>query len=127
MTEIDGTCLDVLNATEFVAIVTQGGDGPHLVGNWGEYIRRLGVRGNTIVMPAGRYHKTEENLRSDNRLILLVASRQVQGSHSPGQGCEISGTGMIVTEGPLADEVKSHFSWARGAFVIQVDNWKTQL
>ena len=39
MTKIEDVCLDVCEATEFVTIVTTGDDGPHVVGNWGDYMR----------------------------------------------------------------------------------------
>ena len=127
MPDIEGACQDVLNATEFVAIVTNGDNGPHMVGTWGDYVRRLGVRGDAIVMPAGRYRQTEENLKRDARVTLMAASRQVQGSRSPGQGCEIAGLGEIVTDGPLAAAAKAEFPWARGALVVRVTGWKLHL
>ncbi len=33
------------------------------------------------------YNITEENLKKDNRVELLIASKQVQGNYGPGQGC----------------------------------------
>ena len=74
MTKIEGVCRDVCEATEFVTIVTTGDDGPHVVGNWGDYVRVLGIKENMIIFPAGRYHQTEKNLRRNNRIQLLVAS-----------------------------------------------------
>ncbi len=127
MPEIDDVCREVWNATEFVAIVTNGPDGPHVVGNWGDYVRKLGLRDDMVVMPAGKYRQTEENLRLDSRVTLLIASRQVAGTNGPGQGCEISGRGEIVSEGPLAEEAKQHFPWARGALVVHVEEVRTQL
>ena len=53
MTTIEGVCRDVCEATEFVTIVTTGDDGPHVVGNWGDYMRVLGIKENVIVFPAG--------------------------------------------------------------------------
>lgn len=35
MRKLDGIIHDLLQATEFVTIVTSGEHGPHLVGNWG--------------------------------------------------------------------------------------------
>ena len=119
--------LDLLGATEFVAIVTGGDDGPHVVGTWGEYIRKLSPSAETIVVPAGGYHQTETNLAKDNRITLLIASRQVQGSSGPGQACEIDGTAELVTEGPIVDDVKTHFPWARGALVITIEGIVMQL
>lgn len=117
---LDRTYLDLLEATEFVAVVTSGEDGPHLVGTWGEYVRRLGPGVETIVIPAGGYRQTEANLARDDRVKLLIASRDVEGSNGPGQACEITGTAELVSEGPIVEEVKIHFPWARGALVVTI-------
>jgi len=127
MAKFDDVYYDLWENTEFVAITTQGEDGPHVVGNWGDYVRKLGLRDDNIVMPAGSYHQTEKNLKRNNRVTLLIASRQVHGSRTPGQGCEITGTGEIVTTGAIVDEVKELFPWARGALIIKVEKVTTQL
>lgn len=125
--KIEGHCRAVCDATEFVAMVTAGDDGPHLVGNWGDYLRALGVEEDRIVLPAGRYHTTERNLEKDSRIQLMVASRSVQGTRSPGQGYVIEGTARIVSSGALFDKVKARFAWARGALVIDVKEVRAQL
>src|SRR3990172_3356084 len=127
MAKIEGNCREVCEATEFVSIVTTGNDGPHVVGNWGDYLRALGIGADTLVFPAGRYRQTEQNLRKDNRVQLLVASRKVQGTRSPGQGYLIIGTAEIVTSGQVADAVKEKFQWARGAMVVHVEEVTAQL
>jgi hypothetical protein len=127
MTKIEGVCLDVCEATEFVTIVTIGDDGPHVVGNWGDYMRVLGIKENMIIFPVGRYHQTEKNLSRNNRIQLLVASKKVQGSRSAGQGCLIIGTAEILNSGDIVEAVKAKFPWARGAMVIHVEDVKTQL
>ena len=127
MTKIEGVCRDVCEATEFVTIVTTGDDGPHVVGNWGDYMRVLGIKENMIVFPAGRYQQTEKNLLKNNRIQLLVASKKVQGTRSPGQGCLITGTGEILDSGEIVDAVTTKCPWARGAMVVHVEDVKTQL
>ncbi len=127
MARIEGNCLEVCEAAEFVAIVTHGDDGPHVVGNWGDYMRKLGIEADTIVLPVGIYRKTEENLRKNGRIQLLVASRKVQGTRSPGQGYLITGSAKIVSTGEVADTVKAAFPWARGALVITVEDIQAQL
>ena len=127
MTKIEGVCRDVCEATEFVTIVTTGDDGPHVVGNWGDYMRVLEIKENMIIFPAGRYQQTEKNLRKNNRIQLLVASKKVKGTRSLGQGCLIIGTGEILSSGDIVDAVKAKFPWARGAMVIHVEDVKTQL
>ena len=127
MSEAHESYLRVLDATEFVAIATRGDHGPHLVGTWGEYVRRHGPSNTTIVVPAGGYRETERNLAKDNRITLLIASRRVEGAHGPGQACEISGTAELFTQGPAAEDVKRRFPWARGALVITIREIVTQL
>lgn len=125
--KIEGNCREVCEATEFVAMVTAGDDGPHLVGNWGDYMRALGVEEDRIVLPAGRYHTTERNLGKNSRIQLMVASRSVQGTRSPGQGYVIEGAARIVSSGELFDKVKARYPWARGAMVIDVKEVRAQL
>jgi predicted pyridoxine 5'-phosphate oxidase superfamily flavin-nucleotide-binding protein len=127
MAKMDGACRQVCEATEFITIVTSGDDGPHLVGNWGDYMRMLGIKEDLVILPAGRYHKTEENLRRNNRIQLMVASRAVPGTRGQGQGCVISGTAEIVTSGEVVDMVKARFRWARGALVVRVEDARSQL
>ena len=127
MAKIEANCREVCEATEFVAIITTGDDGPHVVDNWGDYMRKLGIQGDTIIFPAGHYHQTESNLRKNSRIQLLVASRTVQGTRSPGQGYLIVGNGEILASGDAVDAVKAKFPWARGALVIHVEEVKAQL
>lgn len=127
MTSASEVLLDLLATTEFVAIITSGVDGPHVVGTWGEYVRTLNPTADSIVLPAGGYRQTEANLAEDPRIQLLIASRQVQGSRGPGQGCVIDGTAELVTQGPIVDEVKRRFPWARGAIVVAIRDIVPQL
>lgn len=127
MTTLDPTARELLEKAEFVAIVTQGPDGPHLVGNWGDYARRIGIDDAHIVLPAGHYERTEENLKRDARIQLMAASRAVRGSRGPGQGGVIHGKGSVQTEGELAERAKAVFPWARGALVIEVERCEMQL
>jgi hypothetical protein len=120
MTMLDGACRDVLEKTEFVAIVTTGPEGPHITATWGDYVRKLGFEGDRLLIPAGYYHQMESNLVSNDQIQLLVASRQVEGKLGPGQGFTLKGTGTIVDSGEDMDRVKAHFPWARGALVVQV-------
>lgn len=127
MTALDPTARELLAQAEFVAIVTQGPDGPHLVGNWGDYARRIGIDDERIILPAGHYERTEQNLMRDSRIQLMAASRAVRGSRGPGQGGVIHGTGSVQAEGELATRAKAVFPWARGALVIDVERCEMQL
>ena len=120
MVKIEGIYKDVLDKTEWVAIVTQGEDGPHMVATWGDYVRLLLTENDEIIIPVGTYNKTEENLKKNKNIQLLIASRQVKGSSGPGQGCRLRGEGEIQKEGKIVQKVKEKFSWARGALIVRV-------
>ncbi len=79
MAKIDANCRVVCEAAEFVAIVTAGNEGLHLVGNWGEYLRALGIREDILVLPAGRYHRTEQNLRRNHTSSCCSPRRRCRG------------------------------------------------
>jgi hypothetical protein len=89
--------------------------------------RSSGETGDRLLIPAGSYQHTEENLGRDPRIQLLVGSRRAEGTQGPGQGCLLEGTGTIVTSGEEADRVKAMFPWARGALVVHVEKVSAQL
>ena len=127
MAKIDGICKEVLDKTEWIAITTTGPDGPHAVATWGDYVRALGIKDDTLLIPVGNMRKTEANLKHDNRVELLCGTRQVQGTLGPGKGCGIVGKAEFQTSGPHFDAVKAKFRWARAALVVNVDEAKPQL
>ena len=117
----------VIERAEWVAIATVGPEGPHLVGTWGDYVRTLGIGEDRLLIPVGHYQQTEQNIKDDSRVELLFATRQVQGQHGPGQGCHIRGRAELKTNGPEAEQVKAHFSWARGALIVNIQEVSLQL
>lgn len=125
--KIDGVIRELCEKAEFMAIVTNGDDAPHVVANWGDYLRKVGIEPDRIVLPTGGYRITEDNLQRDNRVQVLLASKAVHGTRTPGQGCLITGTGRIITSGDDYDRVKAQFPWARGVLIISVEDAVTQL
>jgi len=99
MVMIEGVAKKVLEKSEWVAVATAGSNGPHVVATWSEYIIALGIREGRLLIPVGKMETTEANLKSDNRIELLCATRQVKGSHGPGKGVSIQGTANLDTEG----------------------------
>ncbi len=128
MAKIQGKCREVLDKAEWVAIATTGPEGPHLAGTWGSYIKALGIKDDEIILvPAGGYHKTEQNLEKDGRIEILCGTRQVQGVNGPGKGCKIRGTAQLQTTGEFAEAARKKFPWSRGVLVIKVNETFEQL
>lgn len=127
MSQIEGVYREVIEKSEWVAIATAGPDGPHLAGCWTRYALALGIDGDEIIFPAGRYEKTDENLRRDPRIELLFATGNLARPNGNGQGVTIIGTGELQTSGPNANKAKAQFPWARGALVVKVTVLRTHL
>ena len=88
---------------------------------WGEFVTALGVQdGKTILIPAGGYKQTEQNLSRNNAVELLVGTKQAQGKNGMGTGYRLTGTGKIVGDGEYLDLVKTRYPWARAALVVEV-------
>jgi hypothetical protein len=116
MTLFVGEAKEVLDTAEVVTIGTCGEEGIHLVATWGDYVRKLGIQdGDVILMPAGGYRKTEQNLRKNPGVEVLMASK------AAGTGFRLSGRAKVHVSGPWADKVQREFSWARGALAIHVE------
>jgi hypothetical protein len=113
---------DVISKSELVTLVTAGSDGPHVIATWGSYIASLDVNdGETLLIPAGGFKQTELNLKQDDRVILMIGSRQSPGKRGMGTGYRLSGRAHLETEGSWYELVKSKFSWARAALVVKVE------
>jgi hypothetical protein len=128
MSKIVGNCKAIVEKAEWVAIATTGSDGPQLSATWGDYIRTLSKLDEDLVMvPIAGFRGTEKNLAKDNKVEMLWATRQVQGKNGPGNGCKIKGTGQIMTDGEYAKAAKAKFPWARGVFVVKIQEVNEQL
>ncbi len=87
MAKIEGKCKKVMDKTEWVAIATCGENGSHVVATWGDFVKALATEdGGIIIISAGHYNVTEENLKKNNHIELLIASREVEGTYGTGQG-----------------------------------------
>ena len=124
---IEGTAKKVLEKSEWVAIATSGAEGAHVVATWSEYIIALGFRDGKVLIPAGHMQLTEENLKSDNRIELLCATRKVKGEHGPGKGLSMKGTAQMETSGENFEAVQARYPWARAALVVNVEKIEDQL
>ncbi|MDT3701211.1 MAG: pyridoxamine 5'-phosphate oxidase family protein [Thermincola sp.] len=112
--------LDVLKHEGVVAIATQGEDGPHLVNTWNTYIQL--TADNRFLIPAGFMNTTEKNISKNNKVLITLGSREVEGNHGPGTGFLVTGTAAFVAEGANFELIKGKFPWARAALEVKVNS-----
>ncbi|MBP2022477.1 hypothetical protein J2Z44_002298 [Clostridium punense] len=109
--------LEVLSHESVVAIATEGKAGAHLVNSWNSYVKI--TTDETLLIPVGGMKVTEANLQENNKVLVTIGSREVEGFHSKGTGFLIEGTGSIIYEGPRFNKTKESFPWARAVLEIR--------
>lgn len=103
-----------------ISIVTQGQNEPHVVNSWNSYINVSPE--DKLLLPVGGMNQTEENIRSNNRVQLTIANREVQGKMYKGTGFLIKGTSEFISVGPDFVMMKEKFPWARAILKITIES-----
>jgi hypothetical protein len=111
---------EVLKHEGVVAIVTNGAEGAHVVNSWNSYIKI--TEGERLLIPVGGMNDTEANLKNNNKVLVTLGSREVQGFHSMGTGFLINGTAVITSQGDEFSAIKQSFPWARAVLEISPES-----
>ncbi len=111
---------EVLKHEGVVSIVTQGTKGPHVINTWNSYIKI--TEDERILGPVGGMNTTELNVKQNNKILMTLGSREVQGFHSKGTGFLLEGTATFVFSGAEFDEIKQKYSWARAILEIKPES-----
>ena len=114
---IPGKLIDVLNYEGVVSIVTLGDNGAHVVNTCNSYVKI--TEDEKLLVPVGRMNNTEANINQNNKVLITLGSREVEGFHSKGTGFLINGLGSFVYEGAKFDQVKQDFPWVRATLEIK--------
>ena len=116
---ITDTLKQVLADESIVAIVTGSEDGPHVVNTWNSYVTVTPEE--YFLIPVSRMNKTEDNLKKDNRVLLTIGSRNVQGLRYIGTGFLIEGTAPIESSGRYFGQMKKRFEWMLAVLIVKAE------
>lgn len=116
---------EVLSHEGVVAIVTNGPEGVHVANTWNSYLSI--AQGEKIFIPVGGMNTTESNIKENNRVLITVGSREVQGFHSKGTGFLITAGANFLYSGNEYEQVKQKFPWIRAVLEITPDSIKQTL
>lgn len=111
---------------EGVVSITSWGEGdPHVTCTWNSYLL---VKDNRILIPAAGMNSTEADCKVNDKLILTLGSRDVEGFNGyQGTGFRIEGTAKFLTEGADFDEMKEKYPFLNRVLEVTVSSAKQLL
>lgn len=107
---------EVISHEGVVAIGTQGVDGIHISNTWNSYIRLSEDR--RILIPMGGMRQTEKNIEHNDKVIITLGARDVEGLRYMGTGFLIRATASITTEGVDFEMMRNSYPWLRAVLVV---------
>lgn len=116
---------EVLKHEGVVAIVTNGSKGVHVANTWNSYLSV--EQDERIIIPVGGMNTTEANIKDNNRVLITLGSRDVQGFHSMGTGFLVTASASFLYSGSQYEKVKQNFPWIRAVLEINPESIKQTL
>ena len=89
-----------------------------MVNSWNSYVQINGE--GELLIPAGRMHETEKNIRRDPRVQLTICNREVEGLRYRGTGFLLTGEARFTDRGSDFETVKARYPWARAVLAVKI-------
>lgn len=112
------TFLETLGKEGVAPLVTWAGDEPHLAATWNSYIQR--AEDGKFLIPVLGMKTTQDNLAVNNRIKMVIGSKEVMGKYGPGAGFLLEGTARVIKEGKELESMKKRFEWANCVLEVTV-------
>ncbi|KFL33166.1 MULTISPECIES: pyridoxamine 5'-phosphate oxidase family protein [unclassified Sulfurospirillum] len=103
-----------------VAIIAQGKNFPHVVNTWHSFVT---VNNDNFIVPVGGMNTMGEALAHNNRVLVTVGSKEVEGLHGEGTGFLLHGNATIVYDGDECNQMKATYPWARAVMKIAIKDF----
>lgn len=114
----DANFLATLEKEGVAPIVTWNGGEPHLAATWNSYIHR--TRDDKFLIPVMGMQTAQDNLAHNNRVKMIIGSKEVMGKFGPGAGFLLEGTARIIREGEDLAMMQKRFNWANCLMEVTV-------
>ena len=96
---------------EGVASILSWADGePHLAATWNSYITITPEQ--KLLVPVLGMQTTQNNVAVNNRIKMVIGSKEIVGLYGPGAGFLLEGTARFLHEGAEIAAAKERFPWA---------------
>lgn len=110
---------DVISHEGVVSLTTWSHNEAHVTNTWNSYLK---IKEDTILLPAAGMTSTEADLKINNRIIVTLGAREVEGFNGyQGTGFRIEGTAFFITEGPAFDEMKAEFPFLTRVLAVKAE------
>ena len=111
---------DVLKHEGVVSLTTWGRDVPHVTNTWNSYL--VITDDERILAPAAGMHHLEEDLAVNDRIIVTLGAREVEGRNGyQGTGFRVEGKARLVSEGKEFDMMKEKYPFLRSVLEITAE------
>lgn len=113
---------EVISKEGVVSIVSCSDGEAHVVNTWNSYL--MVPEDGKLLIPAWKMRKTEEKTLKNNKVLLTLGSKEVDGLLGPGTGFLLEGTALFKKSGPEFDMMKAKFSFMTRVLEITVTSLK---
>jgi predicted pyridoxine 5'-phosphate oxidase superfamily flavin-nucleotide-binding protein len=109
---------EVISKEGLVAIVSCSDGEAHVVNTWNSYL--VTPDDKRLFIPAWKMRKTEKKTLKNNKVLLTVGTKEVNGRMGPGTGYLLEGTARFISSGPEFDMMKDKFSFLTRVLEVTV-------
>ena len=102
--------LEILGKEGVAPIMTWTDAEPHLAATWNSYITIKD--GQKLLVPILGMQTAQKNIAVNNRVKMIIGSKEVAGMYGPGAGFLLEGTARFLHDGQDLAAIKERFPWA---------------
>lgn len=112
--------LEVMQYEGPVTIVTRYANPANIVNTWMSYVQ-VDQMNDVLYVPAAGMNSIESDFNTDNRVVIAVGSKEVEGTMGLGAGFHIYGWGEFISEGQIINQMKIQFPWIRKILKVTIE------
>jgi thiamine pyrophosphate-dependent acetolactate synthase large subunit-like protein len=109
---------EVISKEGIVSIVTCSDGEAHVVNTWNTYL--VIPDDGRLFIPAWKMRKTEGKTLKNNKVLLTIGTKEMDGRMGPGTGYLLEGTAKFIKSGSEFDMMKKKFSFLTRVLEVTV-------
>jgi len=113
---------EVISKEGVVSIVSCSDGEAHVVNTWNSYL--VVPEDGKLLIPAWKMRETEKKTLVNNKVLLTLGSKEVEGRMGLGTGYLLEGTAKFKNSGPEFDRMKEKYSFMTRVLEVTVTSLK---